>query len=73
MENTIQKKPARSVSLTKDELLRLKKYYKGFDTGVDAGIAIGVDRSSLDRIINYGSGSEKYITRIREKLLKIKS
>ena len=65
---TKERKPAKSVDLTNDEVKALKEFRKRYDTEVDAALAIGIDRNVLNRIITVKSGSEKYISKVREFL-----
>ncbi len=68
MEATTTRKPQRSVPLTSMEVKALKKMRDGYETEVDAALAIGIDRNVLNRIIMVKSGSEKYIAKVREYL-----
>lgn len=68
MQTVEKKKPIRSVDLTPTELIALKAFRKKFETEVEAAVAIGMDRNTLNRIITVRSGSEKYINKIREAL-----
>ena len=61
----------KSVKLTQDEFKALKKFRKGFDTGVDCAIEIGIDRVVLDRVLTVGSGSEETVGKIRETLQRL--
>lgn len=61
-------KTPKSVALTAIELKALKSYRKRYSTSVECAISLGIDRLVLNRIILVGSGSEKYINKIRETI-----
>jgi hypothetical protein len=64
---TIERK-RRSESLTPEEFRAFKKYLNTFPTKVDASIAIGISRPTLNLVIIRGSGHPDTIKLIREKL-----
>lgn len=75
METTIvksPKKPKRSVSLEPGEKERLEAYCGGFKTMVAAGLSMGVDRYTLQRVLLVGSGAPQTIALIRKTLKKVK-
>lgn len=54
--------------LTKEEHNSLKKYVASFHTVIDAAVALGINRQTLDRVLIIGKGSPESISIIREKL-----
>jgi hypothetical protein len=63
---TVRKR--KSELLTEAELQALKDYRAGFHTEVDCAIAIGIDRTVLNRVILASSGSPETIRKIRQVL-----
>lgn len=61
-----QTKRGSSIALTRDELTALKNYRKGFTTEVECAISIGIDRTVLNRVMTFGSGSPATIQKIKE-------
>lgn len=66
VNTTVRKR--RSEALTEAEQLSLKDYRAGFATEVDCAVAIGIDRTVLNRVILAGSGSPEKIRKIRRVL-----
>lgn len=60
----------KSVALTTDEYAALKKYAKGFRTGVECAESIGIDRNVLDRVLLVKSGSPETIEKIKARILE---
>lgn len=58
----------RSEKLTNEELRAFKKYVSTFPTKIDAAVAIGISRPTLDLVIIRGSGNSITVGLIREKL-----
>lgn len=67
--NTMVRK-RKSVALTTTEFSALKKYAKGFRTGIECAESIGIDRNVLDRVLLVGSGSPETIEKIKLKILE---
>lgn len=61
-------KPKRSVSLSEDELDKLKSLRDEFPTEVEMALRIGIDRNVLARVIQVGSGSPVTVSKIRRFL-----
>lgn len=61
-------KPARSVKLEEPVLAKLREHVGLFPTQVEAAISLKIDRVVLSRVMTYGSGSEKTVTKIKEAL-----
>lgn len=55
----------RSVRLTRDEHLALKRYQKKFNTQIECAEAIGINRVVLNGVLLKGSGSPETIGKIR--------
>lgn len=64
----IQERKRKSERLSNDELRLLKKYVASFPTVIDAALAIGIHRNTLDIILIKGSGSPESVGKIKEKL-----
>lgn len=60
-------RPKRSVPLTVEEVEKLNEFLKD-KTWFEAGMELGIERGTLDRVVRVGSGAEKTITKIRAKL-----
>lgn len=58
----------RSVPLTKDERKALLKYIHSFPTKIDAALAIGISRPTLDLVIIRGTGNSDTVGLIRKKI-----
>lgn len=64
----IQERRRKSERLTPIEFKALKKYVASFNTVIDAAVAIGIHRNTLDIVLIKGKGSPETIGLIREKL-----
>lgn len=65
---TLQDRKRRSEHMTKDEHKAFHKFVSQFPTKIDAALAIGVSRVTLDAVMFKGSGKPETIRLIREKL-----
>jgi hypothetical protein len=73
MKNSLTERRRKSELLRKEEWTALKKYVAGFHTVIDAAVAIGVNRQTLDRVLLIGKGSPESINAIREKLNSVET
>jgi hypothetical protein len=64
----IQERKRKSEKLTPQEFKALKKYVYSFNTVIDAAVAIGIHRNTLDIVLIKGKGSPETVGLIREKL-----
>lgn len=64
----IQERNRKSVKMEPDEFKAFKKYVYTFPTIIDAALAIGVHRNTLDMVLIKGKGSPETIGKIREKV-----
>lgn len=62
--DAVVQKPKKSVSLTRDELKKLRRYVKG-QSQTKAALSLGVGREVLLRVLLVGSGSEETINILR--------
>lgn len=58
----------RSEKMSKEEHRAFLKYVSQYPTKIDAAIAVGVSRVTLDAVLLKGSGKPETIQIIREKL-----
>jgi hypothetical protein len=65
---TMQRKPRRSETMSREEYRDFMRYVYSFPTKIDAAFAIGVSRPTLDGLIFRGSGKADTINKIREIL-----
>ena len=63
----------RSVSLTTEELKKLKAFAKKYPTQERIAEALGISRVTYLRIVQLGSGSEDNINKVRQKLTELRS
>jgi hypothetical protein len=68
METMSTDRIRRSEKLTPEEIKALKKFVASFSAKLDAAIAIGISRPTLDLVIIRGSGNSATVGLIREKL-----
>ncbi len=61
-------KPKRSVDLEESEKALLKGHIARYAKPVDAAIALGIDRNTMQRVDTYGSGAQASIEKIRHSL-----
>lgn len=58
----------RSVRLTREEHVALKRYQRKFNTQIECAESIGIGREVLNNVILKGSGSPETISKIRSVL-----
>jgi hypothetical protein len=63
----------KSVSLSKEDHMALKKLRQAYSTEVECAETIGVNRIVLNRVLLVGSGSPESIIKIRKALSKFLS
>lgn len=71
MSNTTSQQQSpklKSVKLTHDEKIKLKRAGRNYPTQQRFAEAFGIARPSLLRILSAGTGSEDNINKVREKL-----
>lgn len=67
----IVKKTEKSVKLSQQELAQLIGIKDNYNSFSRFSTEIGIDRSSLTRILHFGSGSEPNVKKIRRRLTKL--
>ena len=64
----LQDRKRKSEKMSKEEHKAFLKYVGSFPTKVDAAVALGVSRPTLDGLIHRGSGHPDTIQIVRERL-----
>lgn len=64
----IDNRNRRSVKLTTEEMRQLRKYLHQFPTKIDAALALGISRPTLDLVIIRGSGNSETVNKIRARI-----